>query len=116
MEEKNTAPKKPRTRKEMIAYLKNHFRYDTMNSWNRSTSYARCVKIHRLDFPSQEIETMAYDFLDIEEAYSDIRRLMREFAERYDYRWQMGFNGRSGGYLVLSYIKSLEHFVKGSTF
>lgn len=101
MKEKNTAPKKPRSRKEMIDCLKKHFRYDTMNPWNRSTSYARCVKIHRIDFPSREVENRAYDFLDIKEAYSDIRRLMREFAERYDHRWQMGFNGRSGGYLVL---------------
>lgn len=34
--------------KDMIDYLKNHFRYDTMNSWNRATSYANNVKIHRV--------------------------------------------------------------------
>ena len=27
-------------RGEMITFLKKHFRYPTMNSWNRSTSYA----------------------------------------------------------------------------
>jgi len=29
------------TKEEMIAFLRDHFRYYTMNSWNRSTSYAR---------------------------------------------------------------------------
>ncbi len=98
---KNITFKKPRSRKEMVNYLKKHFRYDTMSSWNCVTSYARCVKIHKLDFPSQEIKKRAYDFFYIGEAYIYARRLMREFAERYDYRWQMDFNGRSGGYLVL---------------
>lgn len=37
-------------RKEMIAFLKNHFRYDTMNSWNRSTSYANNVKNLQLGY------------------------------------------------------------------
>ena len=38
-------------RGEMIAFLKNHFRYNTMNSWNRSTSYANNIKLHNVDKP-----------------------------------------------------------------
>jgi len=34
--------------KDMIDYLKNHFRYNTMNSWNRSTSYANNLKIYKV--------------------------------------------------------------------
>jgi hypothetical protein len=37
-----------RSRAAMTAYLKNHFRYHTMNSWNRSTSYACNLKVNRL--------------------------------------------------------------------
>ncbi len=93
--------KTPRTRKEMIDYLSDHFRYDTMNSWNGATSYAANVKIHRLEFPSNEVRNRAYDLLQTDEAYDDVKFLMDEFAERHGYEWQMGFNGRSGGYIVL---------------
>ncbi len=36
------------SRDEMVVYLWKHFRYFTMNSWNRSKSYARNVKIYNL--------------------------------------------------------------------
>ena len=39
-------------RGEMIAFLKNHFRYDTMNSWNRSMSCANNIKLYRIDKPA----------------------------------------------------------------
>jgi len=93
--------KKPRTRRDMIAYLNDHFRYDTMNSWNRATSYARNVKIRRLKFPSREVRDRAYDLLEVEEAFYDVRELMADFAREHDYSYQAWFNGRSGGYLVL---------------
>ena len=34
-----------RSRAEMTLFLQNHFRYNTMNSWNHSTSYACNLKI-----------------------------------------------------------------------
>ena len=37
--------RKPRTKKEMIKYLSNHFRYHTLRSSNRKTSYAHNIKI-----------------------------------------------------------------------
>ena len=40
-----------RYREAMTAFLKKHFRYHTMNSWNRSTSYANCIKLHQIDKP-----------------------------------------------------------------
>ena len=33
-----------RNRKEMVEFLTSHFRYNTMNSWNNSTSYAHSVE------------------------------------------------------------------------
>lgn len=93
--------RKPRTRKEMIQYLQNHFRYDTMNSWNAATSYAVRVKLRQIHFPNNEIENRAYEMLEQESAFWQVNDIMREFAERYDYKFQMGFNGRSSGYIVL---------------
>ena len=36
-----------RSRAEMTAYLSGHFRYNTMNSWNRSTTYACNMKLYK---------------------------------------------------------------------
>lgn len=49
-------------RNAMIEFLSNHFRYYTMNSWNRLTSYANNVKIYNLPIDT-EIHDKAYDFL-----------------------------------------------------
>ncbi|MDF7822817.1 hypothetical protein P4B35_02230 [Pontiellaceae bacterium B12227] len=89
-----------RSRKAMVGFLAGHFRYNTMNSWNRSTSYANCVKVHRLDLPS-EIMDKAFEMLDCSEIYDVFSRLLRDWADAHDWEWQAGFNGRSGGYLVL---------------
>lgn len=42
-------------RKAMADFLTNHFRYDTMNSWNESTSYANNVKIYNLGIEDKEV-------------------------------------------------------------
>ena len=89
-----------RSRKEMTAYLQNHFRYDTMNSWNWATSYACNLKIHKLGL-SWDIESKLYDLLQCQEFLDAQRDLMDAFAHDHQFRWQVGMNGRSGGYLVL---------------
>lgn len=96
------AGRKPRTRKDMIAWLRGHFRYDTMNSWNAATSYAMCVKVHRLDLP-REVTNACYEALDIENVHSrsGFNRILYEFDEKHGHEWQIRSNGRSGGYLVL---------------
>jgi len=81
----------------MVAYLRDHFRYYTCNSWNRSSSYAACVKLHQV-MPN---DLDGYDFLQTEEAFGDGRDIIREFEERHHYEWQIFSNGRSSGYLVL---------------
>ena len=89
-----------RSRKEMTDYLRNHFRYPTMNSWNQATSYACNVKIHRLDLES-ETESKLYDMLDTQEFFDLRAETVDLFNQAHGFRWQAGFNGRSGGYLVL---------------
>ncbi|GEA16721.1 hypothetical protein E308F_29670 [Moorella sp. E308F] len=89
-----------RNREAMISFLRNHFRYHTMNSWNNATSYANCVKIYKLNLP-EDIKNKAWDMLDMDEVYFEINSLLEDWAAEHDYQWQVGFNGRSGGYLVL---------------
>jgi hypothetical protein len=89
-----------RNREAMIAFLDGHFRYNTMNSWNRSTSYANCVKIHRLDLSREQMDK-AWAMLDMEEVYDAMHSVIQDWAVAHVWEWQVGFNGRSGGYLVL---------------
>lgn len=88
------------SRKEMTDFLQRHFRYPTMNSWNRATSYACNLKIHRLSLEA-EIESKLYDMLTTQEFYCLRQDALDLFNEMHGYRWQVAFNGRSGGYLVL---------------
>lgn len=84
----------------MTDYLTGHFRYSTLHGWNRSTSFAHCMKIGRLGFPA-ETENRLYDLIGCEGAYDTVNGLITEFGEAHSWKWQAGFNGRSGGYLVL---------------
>lgn len=96
--------KKPRSKKDLIEYLAEHFRYDTMRGWNARTSYARCVKLSYLDFSDKRTRDVAWDVVGSDSDWhreSGISRLIAEFDRRHDYRWQIGFNGRSSGYMVL---------------
>jgi len=88
------------SRQSMIDFLTNHFRYHTMNSWNQSTSYAHNIKLFRLPLPNDIKETM-YDMLDCPEWHRHMNNLMHDFDEAHNHRWQVGTNGRSGGYIVL---------------
>jgi hypothetical protein len=89
--------RKPRTKKAMVAYLCDHFRYHTMNSWNRATSYAACIKLHKI-MPG---DLDGYAFLQTDEAFREGNEIIEEFSRRWHHEWQIGSNGRSGGYLVL---------------
>ncbi len=99
-----------RSRKAMVEYLTKHFRYSTMNSWNQSTSYAQNVKIYTLGLP-KEAEDKALDLISCSEFYEHISAYLHRFAAEHNYLWQVGFNGKSGGYLVLyhGYAKRSEY-------
>jgi hypothetical protein len=51
-----------RSKHAMINFLSTHFRYNTMNSWNRATSYANRVKIPYLGL-TREQANKAYELL-----------------------------------------------------
>lgn len=88
-------------RGEMVAFLKNHFRYDTMNSWNRSTSYANNIKLHTIDKPVDIDSDTWWGMLGMDDWQEKLSDFLREFGENHDWRWQAGINGRSGGYVAL---------------
>ena len=89
-----------RSRKQMTGFLKNHFRYPTMNSWNYSTSYACDLKIHSLGLDA-DLTDRLYDMLELQEFFSVQKELLYEFGKQHRFLWQACMNGRSGGYLVL---------------
>ncbi len=89
-----------RSREAMIAFLSHHYRYHTMNSWNASTSYAHNVKVYKLGLSSEDTNKL-YSLLDCSEFYERLSFYFNRFAYEHNYEWQAGFNGRSGGYIVL---------------
>lgn len=88
-------------RGEMIAFLKNHYRYHTMSRRNRSTSYANNIKLTNIDKPSDIDNDVWWQLLDITEWQDKLSDLLEDFCRSHDWLWQAGINGRSGGYVVL---------------
>ena len=89
-----------RSRWEMTRYLTTHFRYPTLNSWNRSTSYACNLKITHLGLLPEVVDKL-FDMLQTQEFFDVMDECRWEFAAKHNYLWQAGMNGRNGGYLVL---------------
>ena len=81
--------------KECFDFLVNHFTYDTMNSWNDLRSIANNVKVYNLPFDYGE----ALQALQ-EDDYFSINQTIRYWEDDHP-GYKVGFNGRSGGYLVL---------------
>jgi hypothetical protein len=82
-----------------------------MNSWNCSTSYAKNIKISQVKFPDNETKDRAYGLLDVDAAFREFNMILQMFAEKHNFEWQIGRNGRSGGYLVLyqGYAKKSDY-------
>lgn len=89
-----------RSRKAMTDFLSEHFRYSTSNNWAHSTSYACNMKIHSLGLDFKTVDKL-YDMLWVPEFFDGINNLIQQFDQRHQFRWQAGWSGRSGGYLVL---------------
>ena len=87
-------------RGEMIAFLKKHFRYDLMNSWNRTTSYANNIKLYNIDKPDDIDNDIWHEMLWITQWQEKLGDLLEDFGRAHNWRWQAGINGRSGGYVV----------------
>lgn len=88
-----------RSKRAMVDFLCGHYRYYTMNSWNRATSYANCIKVHRLGL-SRDQNSRVWDILDTD-YWDEIRYPIDDFTEETGGNYTIGVNGRSGGYLVL---------------
>lgn len=89
--------------KSMWTFLKEHFTYSTMNSWNRLTSIANNVKLHKLNLEGDWANVIKYltDAGDCGCLQMYIDDEIQEFNEKYYPDYRAGFNGRSNGYLVL---------------
>jgi hypothetical protein len=74
-------------------------RYNTMNSWNNSTAPAYNLKVYKV--VDNDLQDKVYQLMQAEGFYDSINMLMRDFDYTFNHEWQAGFNGRSGGYLVL---------------
>lgn len=90
-----------RYRESMAAFLKKHFRYNTMNSWNRSSTYANNIKLHQIDKPENINSDTWWEMLWITQWQEKLSDLLEDFGRGHNWLWQAGINGRSGGYVVL---------------
>jgi hypothetical protein len=100
--EDSRAPEtKPTEIGEQFDYLIDHFRYNTMNSWNRSTAPARIIKVDRV-LP-RELVNVALDLIGVEDIWdeSGFNFPLQEWQEEQNHSYQWGSNGRSGGYVVM---------------
>lgn len=88
--------------KSMWNFLKNHFTYYSMNSWNGSRSIAHNVKLYKLNLQGDWAVALRYltDAADSGGLQAQIDDEIKEF-HRNNLRYEVGFNGRSYGYLVL---------------
>ena len=83
--------------RQMFEFLKGHFEYPTMSSWNRLYSIANDVKMYRLGLTGDW--WMALKLLENGE-YENLNWIIQEWLE--DHKgYEVYFNGRSGGYLIL---------------
>ena len=83
--------------KQMFNFLKNHFEYPTMNSCNRLYSIANNVKINRLGLTGD-----CWTALNLLESgeYENLNWMIQDWMHEHP-TYEVYFNGRSGGYLIL---------------
>lgn len=89
--------------KECYDFLANHSTYDTMNSWNKLRSIAHNVKVWNLPVDNTE----ALQALE-EDQYATINATISDWEDEHP-GYEVGFNGRNGGYLVLTSKGSNAH-------
>ena len=74
-------------------------RYNTMNSWNNATAPAYNLKVYNVI--DNDLQDKVYEMIQTDDFYDEISYMICEFDIEHSYEYQAGFNGRSGGYLVL---------------
>lgn len=83
--------------KQMFNFLKEHFTYYTMSSWNGCESIANNVKLYNLGLSGDWCTALS--FLESDE-YHFINNMLLLWEDEHP-GYTVSFNGRSGGYLVL---------------
>lgn len=83
--------------RQMFEFLKGHFEYPTMNSWNLLYSIANKVKLHSLGLSGDW--WVALSLLENGE-YDTLHFMIHDWMTEHT-GYEIYFNGRSGGYLVL---------------
>ena len=83
--------------KQMFNFLKDHYQYYTMNSWNGLKSIANNVKVYRLNLSGDCYNALT--FLQ-DDDYFTVNTMIEDWEVEHR-GYKVGFNGRSGGYLVL---------------
>ena len=91
---------KEKTLESKFEYIKDHFTYDIMNSWNNLESIANNVKIFNLKL-TREQENRFFELVNIDEEYiydtlNDDIELFKDLGD-----FNIFYNGRNGGYLVI---------------
>ena len=83
--------------RQMFEFLKEHFEYPTMNHWNGLTSIANNVKLYNLRLSGDWCTTLSF----LENGEYDTISYMIDDWRRCHPGYEVFFNGRSGGYMVL---------------
>lgn len=83
--------------KQMFNFLKNHFTYTTLGSWNRLYSIANNVKLYNLGLSGDWCNALS--LLESGE-YENLNWMIQEWQEAHP-GYEVYFNGRSSGYLIL---------------
>lgn len=88
--------------KSMFNFINEHFKYWTMNSWNRLESIANNVKLYNLNLEGNWCTALDYltDENDIGDLQNEIHWRIKDW-EREHPGYALGFNGRGDGYLVI---------------
>ena len=102
--------------KEMFNFLKTHYRYYTLNNLNGEKSIANNVKVYNID-EFKGIEDKILQVLE-QDNYNSINDEIKAWEFEQGNCLKVGFNGRSGGYLVLynndNYCSVLDDYIENN--
>jgi hypothetical protein len=96
--------------RQMFEFLKGHFEYPTLSSWNRLYSIANNVKLNHLGLSGDWCTALA--FLENGE-YDNLGFMIHDWMRKH-IGYEVYFNGRSGGYLVLKDVEHNSHILPES--
>lgn len=92
---------KEKTISSKFKYIKEHFTYDILNSWNRLKTVGNNVKIWNLQLTTEQQDKFfeLYE-VDCDYIYENLGFVLQEFEDLTN--MEVCFNGRCGGYLVMT--------------